>query len=137
MRGLSNNSKKCCPKEGSEFEGDDTCILGSFNTGFSCSMNLVRIQPCPHFKDRADQREVTLREQQLCLKYGRKIQDGPCTIFQLGGISFVQTGSEQGNIAITVIRVNPNSRHQNEPESWIPGETLNGVIVRTHFSCLY
>ena len=73
------------------------CSLGSFNTGFSCSKNLVCIQPCPHFKERADQREVTLREQLLCLKYG--------TIFQLGGIRIVQTGLEQGDIVITVIGV--------------------------------
>ncbi len=110
-------------------EEDDCCSLGSFNTGFSCGTNDIRINSCPHFKERAKQRKVTLREQQLCLKYGQKSFVGLRTTFQLGTIKIVQTGSAQHDCAVTVMRVDPDLYAKSGPrERWIPGEKLSGLV---------
>ena len=119
-------------KESKDYDLEETCSLGSFNTGFSCKTEHVSVKPSPHFVQRVKERHVTLRQQQLCLKYGLKApsvvyQNGTPVVrtkFQLGGIQIIQAGPEQGNVAVTVIRPIHNERG-----SFIEGEVLEGVIV--------
>ena len=120
--------EKSLRQKDSTSEEDEICSFGSFNTGFSCSTNAIKVLPCPRFKERAVQRKVSEFEQQRCLKYGSKTIVGSRTIFQLGRVRIVQAGSAQGDDAITVIRIDLVSIPSGLQISFIQGEVMCGVI---------
>jgi cold shock CspA family protein len=119
---------------------DESCSLGSFNTGFSCETDRVKLHGCDHYNERVRERRITLHEQQLCLKYGSKTieRSGVAslrTVFELGSIRIVQEGPEQGATAVTAIRI-AHPRYERKPvlasiseePVFKMGETLRGIV---------